>query len=49
MDIRDLYCLSNVIALMDISRRTKCVGMWSGQGRDMFLFIVEKIEGTNHL
>jgi hypothetical protein len=33
-DIRDLYCLLNVIVVI-ISRRTKCVGVWSGWGRDI--------------
>jgi hypothetical protein len=30
-DIRDLYCLLNVIVVI-ISRRTMCVGRWSGWG-----------------
>ena len=47
-DIRDLYCLPNIIQVI-ISRRTKCVGLWRGWGRDIFWFLVGKLEVTNHL
>jgi hypothetical protein len=46
-DIRDLYCLPNVIVVI-ISRRTVCGGMWSGRGGILW-FVVGKLEGTKHL
>jgi hypothetical protein len=47
-DIRDLYCLPNVIVVI-ISRRTMCVGMWSGWCAGILWFVVGKLEGTNNL